>query len=237
MADVELFSFTACPYAQRSRLVLLEKAIGFELVEIDLHNRPAWFSEVSPYGKVPVLRHQGRVVYESAIINQYVDEAFPDRPLMPADPFGRAQARIWMDYCDTRYLPAAHRLMVDRESPEKRATALGKLNEVLRFIEFEGLRKLSDGPYWLGVRPSLVDFHFLPFFERFAVYVELAGAAWLPECTRLRSWYDTVASRDSFIATRHTLDFHLDQQRRLNALRAQQQQATISAGVPSRPEG
>jgi glutathione S-transferase len=220
MAEVELFSFAACPYAQRTRLVLLEKGIDFELIEIDLFNRPTWFREVSPYGKVPVLRHHGRVVYESGIINQYLDEAFPAPPMLPPDAYGRAQARIWMDYCDTRFLPAAHRLMMDREQPAKRSEALVKLNETLRFMEFEGLRKLSDGPYWLGREPGLLDCHLLPFFERFPVYQELAGAEWPEDCTRLRAWYDTIGQRDSFLATRHTLDFHLDQQRQLSALRA-----------------
>ena len=220
MNKVELFSFAGCPYAQRSQLVLREKAINFELVEIDVYNRPPWFREVSPYGKVPVLRHAGQVIYESAIINQYLDEAFAPRPLMPPDPLRRAQARIWMDYCDTRYLPAAQRVMADRNDPVKHPQALARLAEVMRFMEFEGLRQLSAGPYWLGEQPSLVDFHFLPFFERFAVYEALAGAEWPADCTRLRAWFERLAGHDSFIATRHSLEFHLEQQRRLMALRA-----------------
>lgn len=220
MPAIELFSFAACPFAQRSRMVLIEKGLDFELVEIDIHDRPAWFRDISPYGKVPVLRHAGRVVYESAIINQYVDETFGAQPLMPADSYGRALARIWMDYCDTRYLPATHKLMADREHPQRRAEAQAKLTEVLRFIEHEGLRRLGDGPYWLGAAPSLVDFHYLPFFERFAVYQELAGAEWPDDCTRLRQWYETAGQRRSFIETRHTLDFHLDQQRRMQERRA-----------------
>lgn len=220
MAAIELFSFAACPYAQRARMVLIEKELDFELVEIDLYNRPAWFREVSPYGKVPVLRHEGRIVYESAVIMQYLDEAFPAHPLMPADPYGRALARIWMDYCDSRYLPAAHRLMAEREHPARLAEARAKLTEVLRFIEHEGLRKLGDGPYWLGAQPTLVDCHFMPFFERFAVYEELAGAEWPEDCTRLRRWYETAGQRRSFIETRHTLDFHLAQQRKLLEMRA-----------------
>jgi glutathione S-transferase len=219
MSQVELFSFEGCPYAQRSRLVLIEKDIVFELTEIDLYNRPAWFREVSPYGKVPVLRHDGRVIYESGIINQYLDEAFPQPPLMPADPYGRAQARIWMDYCDSRFLPATHRLMAERAQPAKLAENHEKLAEVMRFMEHEGLRRLSSGPYWLGHSPTLVDFHFLPFFERFAVYEELAGVRWPDDCSRLRAWYETIGQRPSFIATRHTLDFHLEQQRRLAAAR------------------
>lgn len=220
MSTVELFSFEACPYAQRTRMVLIEKEIEFELTEIDLYERPAWFREVSPYGKVPVLRHDGHLVYESAIVNQYIDEAFPQSPLMPADPYARAQARIWMDYCETRYLGAAHRLMSERDQPGKLKENREKLAEVMRFMEHEGLRKLGDGPYWMGAAPMLVDFQFLPFLERFAVYEELAGAEWPADCTRLRQWYDTIGQRRSFLETRHTLDFHLDMQRRLSLLRA-----------------
>ena len=226
MAKIELFSAEACPYAQRTRMVLIEKGIDFELTEIDVYNRPAWFQEVSPYGKVPVLRLDGRVVYESTIVNQYLDEAFPAPPLMPADPYARAQVRIWMDYCETRYLTAVHRLMIDRDQPAKLKESHEKLTEVLRFMEHEGLRKLGNGPYWMGPQPMLVDFQFLPFFERFPVYQELAGAEWPEECTRLRHWYETIAQRRSFLETRHTLDFHLEQQRKMAARRAATGRAT-----------
>jgi glutathione S-transferase len=215
MSDkVELFSYEACPFAQRTRMILIEKGIAYELTEIDVYQRPAWFRDVSPYGKVPLLRHDGRAIYESAIINEYLDETFPDPPMMPPDAYGRAQARIWMDYCDTRYLPVAHRLLVEREQPGKLAENRAKLTETMRFMEHEGLRKLGDGPYWMGAAATLVDFQYLPFFERFAVYEELAGAEWPDDCTRLRRWYETMSQRPSFLETRHTLDFHLEVQRR-----------------------
>ncbi len=220
MATVELYSYEACPYAQRTRMVLIEKGVAFDLTEIDPYERPAWFAQISPYGKVPVVRHEGRVVYESAIINQYLDEVFPQPLMMPADAYGRAQARIWMDYCETRYLPAAFRLMAEREHAGKLNENREKLTAVLRFMEHEGLRKLSEGPYWMGSAPTLVDFHYLPFLERFAVYEELAGAEWPADCSRLRLWYDTLGQRRSFVETRHTLDFHLEAQRKLAARRA-----------------
>jgi glutathione S-transferase len=220
MTRIELFSFAACPYAQRTRMTLIEKGLAFELTEIDLHNRPAWFREVSPYGKVPVLRHDGRVVYESAVINQYLDEAFPEPALMPADPYQRAQARIWMDYCDTRFLPAAHAVMTHRENAARRDESLGKLDEVLRFMDLEGLQKLGSGPFWMGARPTLVDLQFAPFFERFAVYEALAGARWPAECGRLKAWFAAIAERPSYRQTSHPLEYHLEQQRRLVALRA-----------------
>lgn len=209
MARLELFSFEGCPYAQRTRMTLLEKGVPFELVEIDLFERPAWFRDVSPYGKVPVLRHGDGLVYESAIINQYLDEVFPAPPLMPATPLGRAQARIWMDYCETRYLPATHKLMTEAKDPARRAENVAKLAEVLRFIEFEGLRRLGDGPYFFGAAVSLVDLQFSPFFERFGTYERLGGAEWPADCTRLRAWFEAMQARPSYQATAHTVDYHI----------------------------
>ena len=229
MPAIELFSYAGCPFAQRSHMVLLEKGLDFELVEIDLRNRPDWFREISPHGTVPVLRHEGRVIHESAIINQYLDEAFTEHPLMPADAHGRAMVRIWMDHCDARFLPALLRLMAARDKPGELAAARDRLGEVMRFMD-RGLRNSGDDPYWLGAHPSLADFHYLPFFERFAVYEELAGAEWPDDCTRLRAWHETAGQRPSFIATRHTLDFHLSLQQRMDQRRAAASAAAATPG-------
>ena len=90
--DIELFSARVCPYAHRTRLVLAEKGLDFELTEIDFENKPRRFLEISRYGKVPALVHAGNEIYESAIINEYLEEAFPEPALMPADP-GSAATR------------------------------------------------------------------------------------------------------------------------------------------------
>jgi glutathione S-transferase len=81
---MELFTARVCPYAHRTRLVLLEKGLEFEHIEIDFKNKSERFLAVSPYGKVPALVHDRETIYESAIINEYLDEAFPDPPLMPS---------------------------------------------------------------------------------------------------------------------------------------------------------
>ena len=214
MSTLELYSFDACPYAQRTRMVMLEKGLDFNLVEIDLYNRPDWWAELSPYGKVPLLKHGDGIVYESAIINEYLDEVFPDTPLMPADPLQRAQARIWIDYCDTRFMPACHQLIQDRKNADKQVENRAKLREVFTFMEQEGLRKLSNGPYWMGTEFTLADVQFAPFVERFPCYEDLWGAQWPDECTRLRDWFDTVRSRDSFKATCHDLQFHMERYRK-----------------------
>lgn len=217
MATIELYSFAACPYAQRTHITLLEKQLDFAIIEIDLFNRPAWFTTISPYGKVPVLRHVGVTVHESSIINQYLDEAFPQPALMPGSPALRAQARIWMDYCETRFLPAVHKLMSEADDADKRAANNEKLSEVLRHIEHEGLRRTGAGPWFFGLQFSLVDIQFAPFLERFDMYVRLAGATVPADCTRLHAWLAALQKRPSVHATAHDTNYHIEARRQMLA--------------------
>jgi glutathione S-transferase len=214
MSAVALYSYDACPFAQRSRMTLLEKQVDFKLVEIDLYDRPDWWARLSPYGKVPLLKHGDGVVYESRIINEYLEDVFPSPALMPSDPYQRAQARIWIDYCDTRFLPACHQLIPDRKDPNKQAENRARLAEAMIFMETEGLRRLSDGPFWMGKQITLVDIHYAPFIERFPCYQELWDAPWPAECTRLRQWFDAISERASFTGTRHEFEFHLERYRK-----------------------
>ncbi|MEO8443740.1 MAG: glutathione S-transferase family protein [Gammaproteobacteria bacterium] len=232
MTTIELYSFEACPYAQRTRMTLLEKGLDFVLTEIDLFNRPAWFSDISPYGKVPVLRHGGATIHESAIINQYLDEVFPEPPLLPASAAQRAQARIWMDYCETRFLVATHKLMSEAGDATKRAANAEKLAEVLRFIEQEGLAKPGSGPYFFGEHISLADIQFAPFFERFGTYEEIGGASWPADCPRLRRWFEALQERASYRATAKPLAYHLEARRQVQARFAESRRTTVAGSGP-----
>lgn len=190
MATVEIFSAEVCPYAHRSRLVLMHKGVDFSLTEIDLKNKPSWFPEVSPYGKVPAIRHDGRIVYESAIINEYLDEVFPEPPLMPTAAHDRAMARIWVDYGNTRFNAASYTFLRENDA-SKHAELRQKMDECLVFMD-EGMRKFGDGPYWLGADPSLVDYSYYPFFERFCNVEHYRDYAIPETCTRLLAWVDTM---------------------------------------------
>lgn len=198
MSELHLYSARSCPFARRTRITLLEKSLDFELTEIDLSNRPADWDEISPYGKVPVLLHGEGRLYESAIINQYLDERFPEPALMPTDPLLRAQARIWMDYCDTRFGAASWQLMQAKDDPEKRAAAHASMTEICLFIEHEALRKLSAGPYWLGTTLTLVDIQFITFMQR---YANESDSVIPDDCVRLQDWLQLLSSRPSVVAT------------------------------------
>ena len=215
MSELTLYSYEACPYAQRTQMALLEKKLAYELVEVDLYDRPDWWADLSPYGKVPLLKHGTGIVYESAIVNEYLEDAFPKAPLLPKDSLGRARARIWMAYCDSHFMPACHQLIADRADPKQQVVNLERLREVFLFME-QGLCDLSDGPYWMGQQFTLVDIQFAPFFERYGCYQALWEADWPAQCRRLRAWFDRVGQRESHLRTRHDQEFHMQRYRKYN---------------------
>jgi len=197
VAEITLFSARACPFAHRTRLVLAEKRLDFELVEVDLQNKPAWFNTVSNYGKVPALQHGQVRVVESAIVNEYLEEVFREPALLPKDPGERATARIWIDYANTRFVPAWGSLLRGQTDAE-RSSARISLLESLEYIETQGLQKTSsDGPFWFGANPSLVDLSFYPWFERWAALEHYRGSLPIVRFERLRRWRDALAARAS----------------------------------------
>jgi len=91
-----LYSGTACPFSHRCRIVLFEKGMDFQIIDIDLHNKPEDLAVMNPYNRAPVLVERDLILHESNIINEYIDERFPHPQLMPADPVMRARARLFL---------------------------------------------------------------------------------------------------------------------------------------------
>ena len=89
-----LYSGSTCPYSHRCRIVLFEKDMDFEIIDVDMHNKPEEVASISPSGKMPVLVERDLILTESNIINEYIDERFPHPQLMPPDPVMRARARL-----------------------------------------------------------------------------------------------------------------------------------------------
>ena len=89
-----LYSGSTCPYSHRCRIVLFEKDMDFEVIDVDMHNKPEEVASISPSGKMPVLIERDLILTESNIINEYIDERFPHPQLMPPDPVMRARARL-----------------------------------------------------------------------------------------------------------------------------------------------
>lgn len=93
---MQLYSGTTCPFSQRCRIVLYEKGMDFQIVDVDLYNKPEDLALMNPYNRVPILVERELILYESNIINEYIDDRFPHPQLMPADPVMRARARLFL---------------------------------------------------------------------------------------------------------------------------------------------
>jgi glutathione S-transferase len=207
---MELFSARICPFAERTRLVLVEKGIEHEHVEIDLSDKPQRFLDVSPYGKVPAIVHNGEALFESAIINEYLDEVVPEPRLMPEDPVARARTRIWIHYCDDKFLSDYYALLQNQDASLHQQFK-DKVLDHLRTIETEGLAKQSEsGPFWFGTEPTLVDFAYFPFFERLPAWSHYRGVSIPDECPRLKRWVAAMWMRDSVREVANAPDYYVE---------------------------
>tara|TARA_S200000501_G_scaffold220253_1_gene206638 strand:- start:253 stop:969 length:717 start_codon:yes stop_codon:yes gene_type:complete len=184
---LEIISSSSCPFAQRTRMALIEKGIEFSLNEIDLDNKPDWFLKLSPYGKVPVIRNGDYVVFESSIINEYIEEIFPQKPLLPQNPEDRAAARVWIDFANVRFAPQIYKILL-AQSEHLQGEHARRLNDALLMMEHQGLAKRSSGPYWLGEKLSLVDLTFYPHLQRFCALQHYRNFDIPDECGALREW-------------------------------------------------
>jgi glutathione S-transferase len=209
MSIIQLYFAKASTFAQRTRVVLLEKKIDFTAIEIDLQNKPKGYAQISRYGKVPAIQHGDLTLYESAIINEYLDEVFPELPLLPQDAGARAIARIWIDYANTRFVPAFNKFLRGKDAQE-RNQGQREFLEALLYLEQEGLAQSGQGPYWFGEAFSLVDISFYPWFERLPLLEHFRKFTLPAETPRLQAWWDVVRDRPSIQAVANPTEFYLE---------------------------
>jgi glutathione S-transferase len=213
MDRLQLYTFELCPFAHRVRLTLAEKDLAAELIEIDLKKKPADFAAISPYGKVPLLQHEDTKVWESAVINQYLDEVFPDPPLMPATPSGRALAQIWIRFADDRLYAATHALIFTRDS-EARSRLVTQMRDSVQFLEAEVMaRSPGGGHYVFGDRFTLADIALYPWFEQLGALEQLSEFRLPDSCARLRAWRHAVSGREAVRRCARTMDWYVDRYR------------------------
>jgi glutathione S-transferase len=213
MPEIDLYTSALCPFAQRTRLVLSEKALEAREIEIDPRNRPSAFLALSPLGKIPLLVHDSVRVWESAVIGEYLNEMFPDPPLLPRAAAQRARARAWISFADTRIYEPTHRLLLCAD-PDEQETMSAKLGDEVRTIELQALA-VHGGPYWLGELFSLVDIAFFPWFEQLAVLERFRKFRMPRECDRILAWRDAVACRQSVRSAMRPSSFYVQGYERL----------------------
>ncbi|MCW8902174.1 glutathione S-transferase family protein [Sedimenticola sp.] len=191
---LELVSFAICPFVQRAVIALKEKRVDFDITYIDLDNPPDWFKEISPFGKVPLLRIGDEVLFESAIINEYLDEVYPP-VLHPEDPLERAKHRGWIEFGSNLLFDQFKAMMAkDEDSFQQQCEVLGG-----SFARLDPV--ISGGPYFMGERFSLLDTAYAPFFMRFEILKKHHEALEDLMPTRLSQWGQALLDRDSVKAS------------------------------------
>lgn len=188
-----LHSGTTCPFSQRCRFVLYEKGMDFEIRDIDLFNMPEDISVMNPYGKVPILEERDLVLYESNIINEYIDERFPHPQLMPAEPIMRARTRLFLHNFE-RELFSHVLVLEDRQlSPdaEELEVARSRIRDQLTLLS----PVMSKNDYLLGEEFSMPDVAIAPLLWRLEHYgIELPRSA-----APIQKYAERLFSRPSFI--------------------------------------
>jgi glutathione S-transferase len=197
---LHLVSHKLCPYVQRARIVLAEKQIPHRLEFIDLGNKPDWFLKISPLGKVPVLCVDGRPLFESSVIAEYLDETFPGS-LHPVNPFARAHNRSWMEFASATLASIATFYRAPGEHAFTDAAAA--LRQRFETLEQE----LGDGPWFNGDDFSIVDAAFGPVFRYFELIEQVGDFGFFDDLPRVNAWRRALRKRPSI---RHAVvdDYH-----------------------------
>ena len=185
---MRLYSGTACPYSHRCRIVLFEKGMDFEVIDVDQMDKAEELAAINPYNRVPVLVERDLVLTEANIINEYIDERFPHPQLMPADPVMRGRARLFL-----------HRFEQELYSNVDVILQGGKASEKARTIIRDNLTQLSQiltkQKFLLGNEFSMLDVAVAPLLWRLEHY----GIHMGKEAAPLMKYAERLFSRQGFI--------------------------------------
>lgn len=184
-----LISFKLCPFVQRAAIVLLEKGVDYDITYIELNNPPDWFKAISPFGKVPLLQMGDTVLFESAVIMEYLDEVNPPS-LHPADPLRKAHNRAWIEFSSSLFF-CQYNMVMAKEKPAC-DNAQQELREKLAQVEAQ-----VSGPWFNGEQFNLVDAAFAPLFMRIAELEHWRPQHLLADLPKVVSWSARLLSRPS----------------------------------------
>jgi glutathione S-transferase len=198
---IKLYTFPLSTNSRKVRIALLEKGLEFERVNVDLAKREQKnpeYLKIHPFGQVPALDDEGFIVYDSTVINEYLEDEYPYPPLMPEDSEGRARARLMEDFRDTRFNPPFVKLIYEMRKPEAErdantlAAATAEINQC-----FDRIEKELQGKEYLAGTFSLADIAFmanLDLLERFQIPVDSRYANAI-------AWIARLKARPSFAAS------------------------------------
>lgn len=195
LSKLTLISFPTCPYVQRAVIALKEKGVPFEVVYIDLANKPDWFLAISPLGKVPVLKVERdglepAIVFESAVILEYLEETVTTKRLHPADALERAQHRSWIEF-GSQVLGDLWRFGAAKDDAE-----LASARQSLA-AKLDRLETVITGPFFAGTDFSLVDAVFAPAFRQLDALETVVQTGLTANLPKISTWRSALSSRQS----------------------------------------
>lgn len=223
-----------------------EKKIPYQYIEVNPYHKPDSLLKLNPRGLVPTLEvptADGRSVagplYESTVICEYLDEAYPDHgpKLLPVDLYARARMRIWTDWITSRFLPSYHRFLQCQDEKGIEAARKEFLSHVKEFTK----EMDPAGPFFLGGEPAMIDFVLAPWAVRLWVFDHFKGGSGVPAegkggaeeqvWSRWRKWTEAIAARRSVQETTSEREHYLPIYQRYAEDKAQSEMAkSIRAG-------
>jgi len=188
---LELVSFKLCPFVQRSVITLNYKKLPYEIRYIDLQDPPEWFKEISPFGKVPVLRvDDDMVLFESAIINEFIDDVTP-HSLKPSDPLVLARNRGWIEFGSNSIFDMV-KIFSSKDEKEYKEAVEAALKNLARLEKEAG-----EGPWFNGEDFSLVDCAYAPLFMRYKLLNARHRLFDVQDFPRLSEWAEDLLELDA----------------------------------------
>jgi glutathione S-transferase len=195
---LKLYDYPDCPFCQKVRVVLAEKDLEYEKVFVDLRKqeqKAPEFIRMNPYGKVPVLVDEDEVIYDSTIINEYLEDEYPIPRLMPEDSQARALVRMLEDYCDNSFIPPTTTLLAQLRKPEadRDQPRVEQAREELRRCLYHLRDRLEGNDFLAGKEFTIADAAFAP---RMIVLGRL-GIEFEPALAPVQAWLERVRVRPS----------------------------------------
>ncbi len=191
--EVVLLDTWVSMFGTRARIALAEKGVRYEYKEQDLQNKSPLLLQMNPiHKKIPVLIHNGKPICESLIIVEYIDEVWKDKaPLLPSDPYQRAQARFWADFVDNKVYDVGKRIWTTKG--DEHEVAKKDFCDTIKQLE----ETLGDKPYFGGDTFGFVDVALIPYYCWFYTYEAFGNFKVEAECPKFIAWAERCKQRES----------------------------------------
>jgi glutathione S-transferase len=189
-----LVSHLLCPYVQRAVIVMKEKGVPFERLDIDLANKPEWFLKASPLGKTPLLLVDDQAIFESAVICEYLDETV-GKAMHPIDPLERARHRAWIEFASATLNGIG--AMYGAPDDETLHAKVKALAEKFEQVELALKERKHAGPFFAGEHFCIVDAAFAPVFRYFDVFDQIEDFGVFSNTPLVNAWRLTLENRES----------------------------------------